>query len=107
MNMQTKNTFTDAGWDFFGETANGIQDIWRRCVDDVNYPLLSWEFNIADFVCPDGVDLVDFSVFGLAWGSDDTPTANWNEDCDISDPEDGVIDILDLNVLAYNWLAGK
>jgi hypothetical protein len=25
--MQTKITFTDVGWDFVGETVNGIEDI--------------------------------------------------------------------------------
>ena len=27
--MQTAGTFTDAGWDFVGETANGKEDIWK------------------------------------------------------------------------------
>ncbi|MGB7582202.1 MAG: GLUG motif-containing protein, partial [Sedimentisphaerales bacterium] len=26
--MKTESTFTDAGWDFVGETANGTEDIW-------------------------------------------------------------------------------
>ena len=26
--MQTTNTFLDAGWDFVGEIANGTEDIW-------------------------------------------------------------------------------
>ncbi|MCF8334802.1 MAG: T9SS type A sorting domain-containing protein [Bacteroidales bacterium] len=26
--MQTRSTFTDAGWDFAGETANGTEEIW-------------------------------------------------------------------------------
>ncbi len=29
--MQTQSTFTDAGWDFVGETANGTEDIWDIC----------------------------------------------------------------------------
>ena len=34
--MQTRSTFTDAGWDFVNETANGTDDIWRMA----GYPVL-------------------------------------------------------------------
>jgi hypothetical protein len=40
--MQTESTFTDAGWDFVGETANGTDDIWKMC-EWQDYPGLSWE----------------------------------------------------------------
>jgi hypothetical protein len=43
--MKTAATFTDAAWDFVGETANGTEDIWRMCADGVDYPRLSWEFS--------------------------------------------------------------
>lgn len=49
-------------------------------------------------------DLADFAIIAAAWLSDDTPTANWNPDCDISSPSDGFIDTLDLAVLLNNWL---
>ena len=40
--MQTAATFLEAGWDFVGETANGIEDIWW--IDENNdYPRLWWE----------------------------------------------------------------
>ena len=40
--MQTESTFTDAGWDFIGETDNGSDDIWW--IDEGNdYPRLWWE----------------------------------------------------------------
>jgi len=42
--MQTMSTFTNAGWDFVGETANGTDDYWN--IDGVNnsaYPFLSWQ----------------------------------------------------------------
>ena len=40
--MQTKSTFTDAGWDFVGETVNGTEDIWW--IDEGNdYPRLWWQ----------------------------------------------------------------
>jgi hypothetical protein len=42
--MQTMSTFTNAGWDFMGETANGTDDYWK--IDGVYnsaYPYLSWQ----------------------------------------------------------------
>lgn len=49
------------------------------------------------------VDLDDFAVLASAWQSipgDD----NWNPACDISDPADEIIDMLDVEVFAANWL---
>ncbi|MHC4084259.1 MAG: GLUG motif-containing protein [Planctomycetota bacterium] len=39
--MQMQVTFTDAGWDFVGETLNGIEDIWF--IPQGDYPHLWWE----------------------------------------------------------------
>jgi hypothetical protein len=40
--MQTANTFLEAGWDFVNETANGTEDIWW--IDEgQDYPRLWWE----------------------------------------------------------------
>ncbi|MHC4344055.1 MAG: GLUG motif-containing protein [Planctomycetota bacterium] len=64
--MKTKSTFTNAGWDFADETANGTEDIWDIC-EETNYPRLVWQIPPADFVCPDGVDFRDFSVFASYW----------------------------------------
>jgi len=50
------------------------------------------------------VDLEDFATLSAAWLSDDSGSPNWNSACDISDPSDGVIDELDLAVLAADWL---
>jgi hypothetical protein len=75
------------------------------CVDGVNYPLLWWQFDIADFTCPDGVDFIDFAVFANAWLSDPTQV-NWNGRCDIAEPTDNVINFLDLAVFAQHWLNG-
>ncbi|OHB56863.1 MAG: hypothetical protein A2Y07_10835 [Planctomycetes bacterium GWF2_50_10] len=41
--MKSISTFTSAGWDFYGETANGTEDIWKMCVGGDGYPKLSWE----------------------------------------------------------------
>ncbi|MHC4110313.1 MAG: GLUG motif-containing protein [Planctomycetota bacterium] len=39
--MQMASTFIDVGWDFFGETFNGIEDIWF--IPQQDYPHLWWE----------------------------------------------------------------
>ncbi len=42
--MKTKSTYTDVGWDFTGETANGSNDYWS--IDGGNnsgYPYQSWQ----------------------------------------------------------------
>lgn len=102
--MQDANTFTDVGWDFVGETANGTEDIWDIC-EGTHYPKQVWQIPIADFTCPDGVNMFDFAVLGSAWLSDPND-ANWNQACDIFDPNDNIIDELDLGAFTENWLAG-
>ena len=102
--MQEKDTYLDAGWDFVGETANGTEDIWDIC-EGTNYPKLVWQIPAGDFICPDGVTMVDFSVFGAAWMSDPN-LPNWNPICDISDPNDNFINELDLKIFVDHWLEG-
>jgi hypothetical protein len=40
--MQTANTFLEAGWDFVEETENGTEDIWW-INEGQDYPRLWWE----------------------------------------------------------------
>jgi len=41
--MKTLSTFTDAGWDFVGESTNGTEDVWDMDgVTNNGYPFLSW-----------------------------------------------------------------
>jgi The GLUG motif len=40
--MKTLSTFTSAGWDFVGETANGPNDTWTMPFAG-GYPILSWQ----------------------------------------------------------------
>lgn len=103
--MQVPNTFISAGWDFVGEGTNGPNDIWRLCNEGAEYPQLNFQFPAGDFVCPDGVSLVDFSVLGAAWYSDPN-LPNWNPICDISDPNNNFIDESDLKVFVDIWLKG-
>jgi hypothetical protein len=103
-NMQTASTFTDAGWDFVGETVNGTEDIWRLCEELVNYPRLAWEFTLGDFVCPDGVNFFDYSFFAGHWQEDNCGASN---NCDGTDLDQlGTVDINDLGIFIGNWLAG-
>jgi hypothetical protein len=102
--MRTESTFTDAGWDFVDEVINGPNDIWDIC-EGTNYPKFVWQELLGDFVCPDGVSLVDYSYFAVAWyaGPND---GDWDPNCDISEPNDNFIDEWDLKVFGENYLKG-
>ncbi|MBN2615960.1 MAG: VCBS repeat-containing protein, partial [Bacteroidales bacterium] len=55
--MKTLSTFTGAGWDFQGETANGTADIWGMNASvNSGYPFLSWQGNYSYYtpVTPSG-----------------------------------------------------
>jgi hypothetical protein len=45
--LRREATFTQAGWDFVGETANGTSDLWW-IQDGQDYPRLAWEQMPAD-----------------------------------------------------------
>jgi hypothetical protein len=51
LEMRTKDTFTDGGWDFTGESVNGAADTWKmgECRNN-GYPVFSWQ---ASEVYPD------------------------------------------------------
>jgi len=56
----------------------------------------------ADFYGDGIVDFLDYSIFAAAYmsGSDDE---NWNQNCDISEPVDNVIDMLDFAQFGAKW----
>jgi hypothetical protein len=101
--MMTMSTFTDAGWDFVGETINGPNDIWRMCVDGVQYPLLSWQFALkGDFTCPDGVDILDLAFLVDRWLDECNETNNF---CNCTDTNyDGQVNLPDFAILSSHWL---
>jgi hypothetical protein len=104
--MVTRSTFTDppASWDFLGETANGTADIWRMCVNGVDYPRLNWESIAGDFACPDGVNLEDLDYLASWWLLDKCAAIN---DCDRVDLNlDGIVNMKDFAIFAENWLQG-
>ncbi|NLH16546.1 MAG: hypothetical protein GX455_08205 [Phycisphaerae bacterium] len=96
--MKTLSTFTEAGWDFVGEAANGTKDVWRMCADGVDYPRLSWEFSQGgDFDCPDGVTLEDLLYLAGRW------MANTPEMIGAADANgDGKVDLADFAAFAEN-----
>ena len=101
--MMTLSTFIPDGWDFVGEISNGTNDIWRMCVDGVEYPRLSLEFaENGDFACGDGVDSADLQALALNWLTleSDAPLL-FNYACDANG--DGQIDLEDYSVLSGNW----
>ena len=63
--MTTQKNFTDAGWDFVGETANGTKDTWS-IAEGADYPRLSWAAVAGGPYPPDGATSVDPNVI-LTW----------------------------------------
>ena len=102
--MQTESTFTDAGWDFCSETNNGTDDIWRICSQTPDYPILAWQIQAGDFVCPDGITLDDFDFFMDHW--EETECNQSNGYCNGTDLNfSGTVDIDDYVILQNLWLA--
>jgi len=94
--MQTITTFTDVAWDF--------RDFWTIC-EGTNYPVLMWQIPAADFLCPDGVDFIDFAFFASHWLDDMCNAANYF--CEGTDFDNsGSVGFTDLEILADNWLKG-
>jgi hypothetical protein len=100
--MQAKSVFTSVSWDFTGEINNGTEDIWRMCVDGVDYPRLTWEHvQGGDFACPDGVNGGDLKVLCEDWLS------SYSRGLYGADATgDGVVTFEDFAVLGENWLTG-
>jgi hypothetical protein len=99
--MQMESTFTDAGWDFVGETDNGTEDIWTMH-DGVDYPKFVWE--LVNFIGWDGVDFRDYSFFANRWMDSNCGVANDCDgaDLDFSDKVDGA----DMKIFFDQWMEG-
>ena len=92
---QIKQQASFVGWDF--------KAIWAIC-EVTNYPRLQWQILPADFVCPDGVNFVDYSFFANRWMSTNCTA---NNDCDGTDfDSSGTVDLADLKVFCNYWLQG-
>ncbi len=100
--MKTQSTYTAYGWDFLNETTNGTSDLWRMCVDGVQYPKLTWQHvEIGDFACPDGVRMDDFARLSRDWMLT-YPTELFGADAN----GDGKADLSDFTIFAAHWLQG-
>ena len=104
--MKTRSTFTDAGWDFTNETANGSNDTWRMCADNVDTPRLNWESIEGDFACPEGVGTEDLDYTVGRWLRDDCTSAN--NFCGGADMNfSGVVNLADFAIFAAHWMEGS
>ncbi len=94
--MQTISTFTSLSWDFW--------NIWTIC-EGTNYPVLLWQIPVADFLCPDGVNFIDFAFFASHWERNNCNTTN--SYCNGTDlNQSGSVDFMDLEIFAEQWLEG-
>jgi len=98
--MKTQSTFTAYGWDFTNETANGINDLWRMCTDEMVYPQLSCELPRQDMACPEGVGVEDLLVLSTRWLM---TRLSPNTGADLSG--DGSVTLDDAAILSRAWLA--
>jgi len=96
-NMQTESTFTDAGWDFVGEVINGPNDIWDIC-EGTNYSKFVWQIPAADFVCPDGVNFIDYAFFAKHWLQ-----AIYGDCGEVELTGDGKVNWVDFALFAEYW----
>jgi hypothetical protein len=89
-------TYIDACWDIVTPSYIPERYIWRMCADNVNYPVLSCQFLSGDFVCGDGVDIMDLAAFADEWILEIF-------DVEVDFHVDGHIDLKDWAILAAAW----
>ncbi len=101
--MQTASTFLEAGWDFAGESVNGVEEIWSIC-EGTNYPRFTRQIPAGDFVCPDGITTADYIFFLEHWLYDNCDPGN--DYCEGTDLDlDGRVEADDLAIFLEIWLA--
>jgi hypothetical protein len=94
------------GWWLSRLTGFGCDGTAISILGDIPDPCTHSNINlIPDFVLPRGVDFADYAVLAAAWRSSPGDD-NWNQICDISEPNDSIVDERDLDVLGKYWLAG-
>jgi hypothetical protein len=92
---QMKQQSSFVSWDF--------NAVWHIC-ETTNYPKLKWQIVPGDFVCPDGVNFVDYSFFAERWLNTNCAS---NNNCDGADFDlSGTVDIADLVIFCEYWLKG-
>lgn len=78
-----------------------------RCYHRYIVDMGAYEFSyayIGDFDYDCDIDFHDFAILALPWLTDPGDDL-WNPICDIALPKDSTINMLDLQLLAQNWLA--
>lgn len=97
-NMKLTGTYIDTGWDFVGRTKDTANRSWRLCENGIDYPWLAWQFTeYADFLCPDGVDFIDYAVLADQWYLE-----RLEQDI-VPEGGDGIVNLLDWAALAADW----
>jgi hypothetical protein len=99
--MQIQSTFTDAGWDFVGESINGTDETWAICAG-IDYPRLAGQYVMGDFDRDRDTDFGDFCILGERWLEADV--SFWCGGCNLTDDDN--VDASDLKDFAGHWLAG-
>jgi hypothetical protein len=87
--MKTYSYYANAGWDF--------NNVWHIC-ETTNYPKLIWQMLSADYLCPDGVDFIDFSFLSAHWLQTDYGNCGG---FDITG--DAKVDLRDFVIMAGYW----
>ncbi len=64
--MQTQSTFTDAGWDFAGESANGNDDYWVFSAVITSYPIFAWQNSMSQTIPAGNTDEQSFEAAGAS-----------------------------------------
>ncbi|MCF7956836.1 MAG: hypothetical protein K9M57_00160 [Phycisphaerae bacterium] len=102
--MQTKTTFTAAGWDYVNETDNGMMDLWYQ--PENSYPKLFWQATFGDANYDEQVDMNDLSNFCDKWltKKSDLPE---NQRLLFDFNFDDEVNTADFAQLSNNWLEGK
>ena len=100
--MQTRSTFTDAGWDFVGETTNGTEDIWT-IHEAADYPKFVWK--LVNFIGWYEVDSLDYAFFANRWQDNNCGAADNCEGADLNFSDK--VDWADLKIFADHWLKAK
>ncbi len=64
--MRTQTAFTDAGWDFTDETANGTNDHWDFNGSISGYPFLAWQNSMNNTIPALNTDQQSFAAAGAS-----------------------------------------
>ena len=94
-NVRIRWHYYNAYWDWYW----GIDDV--QIVAVVTGGMTS----VGDFDRDCDVDYDDLGLFTSAWLSE-SESPNWNYRCDVSQPPDGHIDLLDFSIFALDWISG-